>query len=211
MLLLATLSAACEDHGSVAAPGGSAADGVGHGRDASEVAVGGDAPAGMPHCDLSVCEGRNLIGMTLSPCCLPTGVCGVGVKGFPICFETWHVDNPSQLEAGTRWDPPVLDPRCKDRVIAFPTDASFVLTGCCAPDGMCGYSAETLNRFGLSASASCTTGGVLTDASVPCEYPRALGIDGGAGADAGVAPDAQPAASNDAAIPMDAAPGAEPG
>lgn len=188
-VVLAVFSGACTGSDAVApANGASGIDGAVRAGDNAEVPVGADAP--VTHCDLAPCEGRSLLGMQLPACCLADGVCGVGFFGVSSCFETAHVDGASWLDGGTALQPIALDPACTGTVLALAGDASFVLPGCCAPEGICGLNTEVLRQFTLAPSESCAAGLGPGETRVPCDYGRAIGADAGLMADAGLAPDA---------------------
>ena len=133
-----------------------------------------------------LCSGLPCVGGLLqTPCCTPSGACGV--LNFFTCVE---LDQPGSI-----------DPNCPStNLMGFPA------AGCCRPDGKCGYQDATYGfgcvdpiQFALPAGPTCSAPDGGTDGSPDGDPPDA-GTDADADADVeDVSSDADPSdASSDA-------------
>ncbi len=161
---------------------------------------------GGASCDLAPCQGRTLGAIALAPCCLPSGMCGLGIMGYSLCFETWHIDNLDDFDASAE-DAVVLDPRCPDRQVDLAAIGTYLFKGCCSASGVCGFSSASFRQLGALVPPGCSTNAPWAPVAAPVSCGATA--DGGALADGGASPKRQ-LSGMDASADLDAALTSEP-
>jgi hypothetical protein len=146
--------------------------------------VGGQGGASAT-CDLTPCEGVEILGNPLPACCMTATQCGVSAGGQ--CIDRAQIPSPGDGGfPNIQEEPIVSDPACQGTTLNF-MGQSIDMPGCCDPSGVCGNSTENFPPFGggFTIPTMCVTsteagqfgqgpvGGADAGPDVPCTYPDA--------------------------------------